>query len=560
MANLDELRVLVVEANQGMRAQLRAMLEGYQINRVQFAPSAGSAIRKLREQTFDIILCEFDLGDSQDGQHLLEDLRTKKIIPRETLFIMITAERNYERVIGAAELSPDDYILKPLTAGTLQMRLERALNRREIFLPLYRALEAGDGEAALQYCERMESEQPRYRIDFMRQRAELHAEMGQPERAEAIFREVLEIKPVPWARLGLGRMLFARRAYAEATSLFEGLVAESNYFLDAYDWLARARKESGQVEAARAVLESAVELSPHRMSRLRQYASTSMETGDFQTAERTMAEVVRKGKYSDFRDPEDHVHLVRSQIAQGRTEEAEKTIHDLEQSMPGLVSTATCSALSQALVHQKNGNHEAARAAILKAVDTAQRAGVSVELKHQLVDACLDNRLEEEGSRLAADILRNAEDEGTIVKLRGALKKRGRGDLAEAIEARIHEEVKGFVAHGAELAQAGDYDGAVKEMMNAVRKLPGNHHVLFNAALALLRHVEHKGWNERFVNQARALINRARKLDPANPRLDAITNFMQTLARKSGIRSTAAASPSPTANTNDARSRVAWMR
>lgn len=560
MANLDELRVLVVEANQGMRAQLRAMLEGYQINRVQFAPSAGSAIRKLREQTFDIILCEFDLGDSQDGQHLLEDLRTKKIIPRETLFIMITAERNYERVIGAAELSPDDYILKPLTAGTLQMRLERALNRREIFLPLYRALEAGDIDTAIEYCQRMEAEQPRYRIDFMRQRAELHAEMGQPERAEAIFREVLEIKPVPWARLGLGRMLFARKAYAEATSLFEGLVAESSYFLDAYDWLARARKESGQVEAAKAVLESAVELSPHRMSRLRQYASASMETGDFQTAERTMAEVVRKGKYSDFRDPEDHVHLVRSQIAQGRTEEAEKTIHDLEQSMPGLVSTATCSALSQALVHQKNGNHEAARAAILKAVDTAQRAGVSVELKHQLVDACLDNRLEEEGSRLAADILRNAEDEGTIVKLRGALKRRGRGDLAEAIEARIHEEVKGFVAHGAELAQAGDYDGAVKEMMNAVRKLPGNHHVLFNAALALLRHVEHKGWNERFVNQARALINRARKLDPANPRLDAITNFMQTLARKFGIRNTAATSPSPAPSANDARGRVAWMR
>ena len=99
MSALDKLKVLVIEANQGMRAQLRTMLEGFRITGVQFAPTAGSAVRKLRESGFDVIFCDHDLGEGQDGQHLLEDLRSRAIIPRRTLFIMITSERNYERVM-----------------------------------------------------------------------------------------------------------------------------------------------------------------------------------------------------------------------------------------------------------------------------------------------------------------------------------------------------------------------------------------------------------------------------------------------------------------------------
>ena len=84
-------------------------------------------------------------------------------------------------------------------------------------------------------------------------------------------------------------------------------------------------------------------------------------------------------------------------------------------------------------------------------------------------------------------------------------------------------------------AHAGDFDGAVAEMMNAARKMPGNPHVLFNAALALLRHIENRGWNEAFAAQASALIERAQRLSPANPRLTAITEFMHELMKRFGI-------------------------
>ena len=52
---------------------------------------------------------------------------------------------------------------------------------------------------------------------------------------------------------------------------------------------------------------------------------------------------------------------------------------------------------------------------------------------------------------------------------------------------------------------------------------------------ALLRHIENRGWNEAFAAQASALIERAQRLSPANPRLTAITEFMHELMKRFGI-------------------------
>ncbi|MGL1832940.1 tetratricopeptide repeat protein [Rhodocyclaceae bacterium SMB388] len=535
MAHLENLEVLVIESQQGMRAQLRSMLDGFMVTGVQFAPSAAAAVRKLRGRRFDLILCAYDLGDGQNGQHLLEDLRTHKVIPLDTLFIMISGERSYEKVVGTAELTPNDYILKPLTPGTLLMRLQRAVAKRDVFLPAYRMMEAGETQTAIDYCLVGERDHPAYRIDFMRLRAELHEAQGQPEQAEAIYRAVLELRAVPWARLGVARMLFAGKRYEDAERLLMTLVSEHSFYLDAYDWLARTREALERPQQAREALASAVELSPDRMSRLRHLGEVSIAAGDYAGAEKVLSDLVRKCKYSDFRDPEDHLRLLRAHLIQQKFDDAQATVSDLEKSMIGRPSATVCGPLARALLHQCTGNREAAREALQQAVRASRKGTLPTSLKHELIKACLDNALEAEGSELVVDVLRNAADQQTIEQTRALLRARGREDLTERIEERLYVEVKSYVTAGAEKAQAGDYDGAVAEMMNAVRKMPGNPHVLFNAALALLRRMEHNGWNERFAAEARNLINRTRKLDPQNPRLDAITRFMANLATRFGM-------------------------
>ena len=76
---------LLIERKQGMRANYRNLLAQCGINDVQPAASAAAAIRKLRERPFDLILCEYHLGEGQDGQHLLEDMRINRLISRATV-------------------------------------------------------------------------------------------------------------------------------------------------------------------------------------------------------------------------------------------------------------------------------------------------------------------------------------------------------------------------------------------------------------------------------------------------------------------------------------------
>ncbi|MCL4756972.1 MAG: response regulator [Rhodocyclaceae bacterium] len=542
MPDLQDIDVLVIEAHPAMRAQLRSMLNGIRVTRVTFVASALSAVEKLQTRQFDLILCEYALGPGQDGQHLLEDLRTRRIIPLDTVFIMISGERNYERVIGAAELAPNDYILKPLTPGTLHERIERAMHKRDTLQPVYRLIESGAYREAIEYCERGQDELPRYRTDFMRLRAELLGERGLHAKAEDAYREILRTRHAPWARLGLAKMLFARKQYEDAEMILESLVAESRDYLDAYDWLAKTREAAGRLREAQDILLTAVERSPHRLGRLRHLGEVAQASGDHATAERAFSEVVRKGKQSAFRDPEDHVRLIKAQLEQGHTADAAESLRDLEQSMSDQPAGAVCSAYAHALLCAASGDRKGAREAMLLAARRRSlEADLSLPLQREMAETCLDNLLEDEGSELITDLLRRATDATMVDSVRESLRARGREDLSIRIEERLHNEVKAYIASGAAKAHAGDYDGAVREMMQAVRKMPGNPHVTFNAALALLRHIEENGWNERFATRARMLIERYRMLDPLNSRLDAINGLLQSLMQRYGIDPTAIA-------------------
>lgn len=537
VTDLSTISALVIEANPGMRTQIRDMLALSGISRVQFAVAAGVAVRRLRDGKFDLILCEYHLGEGQDGQHLLEDLRHNNIIPLETLFIMVTGERQYERVVGAAELAPNDYILKPFAADTLLARIQRTLAKREAFMPAYRLIGLGDNPGAIQATVEGEARFPNYAVDFLRLRAELLIASGQVDEAQAVYKRILESRAVPWARLGLAKTLHLQKRYGEAEALLSQLVGENEMFLDAYDWLARTREAAGALGTARDALATAAARSPHRVNRLRRLGEMCLDLGDHETAERTLSEVVRQNKYSDFRDPEDHVRLVQAQLATGHVADAEGTIRDLERSMAGASKTKLCAALSTSMYLSQAGQPEKAQAALKQALEAEPAGhGLSAGMRRELAKACYQNALEDQATEVVLDLLRNAPDQEALQATRQLLEANGRGHMTADLEKRIHVEVKNLVAAGAEKAQAGDFDGAVAEMMNAVRKMPGNTHVLFNAALALLRHIEHRGWNDRFAAQARALIDRVRRQDPSNPRLPALTDFMHGLLAKYGIR------------------------
>jgi DNA-binding NarL/FixJ family response regulator/Tfp pilus assembly protein PilF len=533
MNELDGLSALIIEPHAGMRASIHNMLNLCGLTKIEHANGSNNAIKHLGLKKFDLILCEYDLEGGQDGQQLLEDLRHHKLISLSTMFFMVTAEGNYGKVVSAAELAPTDYILKPFTADRLLERIGRALERRNAFMPVYQFMEVGNQREAIAACIEGSKSYPRFAIDFLRLRAELHMFLGEPAEAEPIYQQLIDAKAIAWARLGLAKTLFMRERYPEAQGILESLVESNKKFVDAYDWLSKTHAAVGEMEKSQAVLTEAVAVSPHAVRRLRKLGELALETGDTETAEKVLKQVVSKAKYSEFRDPEDHVKLVQTLVRKGDPVQAAAVIRDLDKSMGGQKNTAVCSAISSAMVHEYTGNevrlNESLTAALAGCKDVA---GLSSDMKMELARNCLQNNMEQGATELMREVMRNAPNNAAMTKAMGVFEKAGRADLAGSVAQESRQQVVDMVAAGANKAKEGDFRGAVALMVEAVNKLPDNPQVVFNAAVAVLKCLENIGWEDRLGQYALSLIDTVRRLDPVNPKLPALAGLHQQILKK----------------------------
>ena len=127
--SLKDKKILVVDDFAEMRTTLRGMLESYDANAVTMASSGEEAIQLISNNRYDVILCDYNLGDGKDGQQVLEEAKLRGKLPYASVFIMITAETTSFMVMGALEHQPDDYLAKPFTRTVLQSRIKRQLEK-----------------------------------------------------------------------------------------------------------------------------------------------------------------------------------------------------------------------------------------------------------------------------------------------------------------------------------------------------------------------------------------------------------------------------------------------
>jgi tetratricopeptide (TPR) repeat protein len=548
MPDYSNLSVLIVDPNQGMRASLHNMLSMLYITKVDDAVSAGTAIRQLSKKSYDVILCEYDLGNAsgdsgQDGQQLLEDLRNNKVIAQWTIFIMLTSEGVYGRVIGAAELLPTDYILKPFTVETLSQRFGRALDRRAVFLPVYQQIGQGKVREAVASCLAAEIAQPRYAADFARLRAELLQSMGQIAAAELAYASVLQTKQIGWAQLGQARCLHLLKRHQEAQAALEALIASNPKFMAAYDLLSKVHRALGNDEAAKQVLQDAIAISPHMVGRLRSLGEVALATGDVEGAEKAYKQVVAKARYSEFRDPEDHLNLVRTLVTKGDANGAAGVVRDMERSLRSGPSVDVCRAFSSALVQELNGNAEGAVAELTTALAALGEARVSNNLKLGLAQSLMSNQMDDQANALFSDLTADASSGVTDAQVVALCEKAGRADLADRFGKKVDSEVDAMVRKAAEKSRAGDLKGAVAVMQEALRRRPDNTGLWTVAVTAMLRQIGDLGWDGPLAAQAAGLLKRIREDNPNHPLLAGLIAQYQAARQKYNVAPPATAAP-----------------
>jgi DNA-binding NarL/FixJ family response regulator/Tfp pilus assembly protein PilF len=540
MQDNSNLSVLVIDPNPGMRGSLQNMLNQASITKIEFAVNSGTAIKQLAKRSYDIILCEYDLGsgtdDGQDGQQLLEDLRHHKLIGLLTIFIMITSEGIYSKVVSAAELTPTDYILKPFTVDVLSQRIQRAIERRNVFLPTYLMIGQGNLREALRSAAAGEVANPRYASDFARLRAELHVSLNELPEAGDIYASVIAAKPIGWASLGLARTLFSLGRVEEAESVLTKLVADNPRLMAAYDLLARCHEAAGAANLAQRVLEDAVSISPHMVRRLRKLGEVALEAGDVGMAEKSFKQVVAKAKYSEFRDPEDHVNLVKALIRKGDPNGASGVIRDLEKSLRGNPNVDACKALSVALLHESAGNIAATQTELNNAVNAVRTGAlVSSGLKIGLAKSCLANQLEKEASEVMLAVMNDVDSGVSMQQAMSVFVKAGRPDLAEGMGHQLKAQAQVLLSLADEKTKMGDLKGAVQTLQEALHLSPGHMQVMLALCSAILKQLADMGWDHPLAEVCHTQIETIRKLDAEHPLLGVLNDDYQGLKRKYGI-------------------------
>ena len=128
---LKPYRFLIIDDFGSYRTSLVTMLTEAEVSTTQIdtAANGDDALNLLRENKYDIILCDFYMGEGKDGQQVLEESRSLGILGYATVFIMITAETARAMVLSVVENRPDDYLTKPFNILELSARVKAILRR-----------------------------------------------------------------------------------------------------------------------------------------------------------------------------------------------------------------------------------------------------------------------------------------------------------------------------------------------------------------------------------------------------------------------------------------------
>ena len=538
MSEYDEKRVLVVDDHPGMRTSLRITLSNFGVTQTDMAPSAADAVHKVRQRHYDIIISDYNLGEGRDGQQLLEELRTGKLIGLSTVFIIVTAERIYEKVISAVELAPDDYLIKPFSAEVLRTRLEQVLRKKETLNGIYSNIELGRLAEALASCETLISEKSRYIIDVIRLKAELLVALGEFEQARQVYEHVVKMRAVPWARLGLARTLHLLERRVEAEALLQSVVVDTPEYLAAYDLLARVQESEGRQAEAQETLGRAVAVSPNSLPRQQMLGELALQNGDLDTAARSLERVLTRGANSVHLRPEDFANMAKVYMGQGKPDRAFSTVKEILRTFKHDPKAQFSAAVTESLLQAQAGNQTASQQALKVAEETQRKYALTLDdlATLDMAHAMIANGRAKEGGKLVEDVVRNNhESRGLLSRATRLYEYLGRGEEGRALIEKSRQDVVKLNNEGVKRAREGDLAGSVELLAQAARELPNNVQIALNAAYALLALMRRDGFDEERMTEAAKLLAQARNRDAKHPKLLKLTALARETAQKYGV-------------------------
>lgn len=550
------LSYLIVEDSPTMKSWLRSAIADAGGKRIDMTESYGDALYRIRTRgDYDVVLCDYLLSDTRDGQQLLEEVRRARLLPQATIWLMITGERAYEQVFSAAELAPDDYLLKPITPAILHERLGRAWDRKQALKEPSDLFDAGRYAEALEKCQAAVAAKSRHALAFMRLMGDCLMQLEHYREAYAHYEAILAERPtLPWAKLGKARAFFHLDRHDESQEILDELIKDNPDFLHAHDLKAKVHERKGDLDATKALLRTVLQKNPKALHRHREVVRVAMATDDAECAIEAYALMHLHGKGSSFLAPGDFcayaAMLMKSDTnaARSRLDSLTCNLRDFHRDNPAFGFSERMVKYAAARHAGNDAEAKAAYAEMMQVRGTLAREGQQLDSEQGLamLEAAIgvgdEATAVELASGLFVDYVGNESMSRRIDRLMaaGGLRDKSAG-LAAAASERLKEMNKAAV----DLAKRGMMLAAIEEF-SRLAESNRNIAVYLNAATAIVKYFEDavdKRFavdeldRKRLTNRLESYLNFVRDRDPGNLRMEKIEAAWQAL-RESGALAT----------------------
>jgi len=312
--------VLIVDDIDTVRSTIKGMMQILGCKKIYTSASGERALKICSEHDVDIILSDFNLGKGKDGYQLFEELKARKLLKNNTLFLIISAETATQIIHGIVELQPDDYLVKPFSYKKLENRLIKALERRKVLGLIFDAVQANDYQGALQACDTIHKLHPNYVLAIIRLRAEVFIKLGRYEEASVLYDKALTTREFGWARLGKAITYYYLNELPKAIIILKQLVKVLETKVEALNWLANIFVKQNRLELVEETLIELVKISPKSIPRQRALANFSVLNGDWDIALRCFKTILNNTRFSIHESIEHHFNYIHCLLDKAQNE------------------------------------------------------------------------------------------------------------------------------------------------------------------------------------------------------------------------------------------------
>jgi tetratricopeptide (TPR) repeat protein len=530
--NWSDKHYLIVDDFVGIRQLLRESLRSLGAKYVDQASSGGEAMVQIAKTRYDVVLCDYNLDAGKNGQQVLEEARVRNLLMPSSMFIMVSAEKSVESVMGAAEHQPDAYLIKPITEGVLLTRLNRIWHKKQVFRKIDQAYAEKDYLGAAKLCDAQIASNKIHEVDLLRMKAQLLIKSGEPDKAREVYERILQERDYNWAKVGLAKIRMLAGEFEPARQIFQAVIAENRFYLDAYDQLATAYQRLGQADEACNVLERATKLSPNSVTRQRSLGEVSLKLGNMGMAEKAFRKCIAIGEHSVMKTPDAYFGLARVHGIKNEPKEALQLLATAQKEFSASV-TGLRAKITEGLVYHESGDYRRAR----KSGDELETMLASTPERPD-TSTCMDMAtllfavgVKEAPVDLLCYVIKNNHDNvGLLDDVQKVFDKARMGDEGSLLIMSSKKEASDIMNQGVLLWKTGKLEEAVEWMRHARMALPNNLRILFNAAQILISHLQQRGYDPVLAAEATGVLMHVDEISPGQQRFAQLMEQLATLA------------------------------